>query len=362
MFDYMSEARLQTETGSESGFTLGPGQTRFDAQGNPIAQVGAAPAGDRGQVMLAQQVLANPASTPEQIAAANVVVETGGATTLPQAVQALTAGAPTPETPSAAEQEIARLMSLGYSREDAVLAQAGVLQLDSDGVLRNTITGEPVLPQTSGLSVDSAGAVAGPPRDTTGTSLFDRVGQTTGVLSAGAGVLESTVGQLTGTALFPERAQSIQELNTLRGVLVDAFRNSGRLLSQELNLLLDEVAPGSSVFQSPGQLRAKMEAIDAELRQRLAEERARAADPGVPTRERTASANLSRDIERVLVRLHQPSPTAIPDNEQFRMVLSNPMTAQPLQEIAAEVNMTPEQLWALMSPQERETFLISVED
>jgi hypothetical protein len=132
MFDYMSEARLQTATGSESGFTLSPGQTRFDAQGNPIAEVGAAPAGDPGQVMLAQQVLTNPASTPEQIAAANVVVETGGATTLPQAVQALTAGAPDADT-TVRTQRVATLAE-GFT-------ESGVPPEQADALARGIVDG-----------------------------------------------------------------------------------------------------------------------------------------------------------------------------------------------------------------------------
>jgi hypothetical protein len=312
----MSEARQQFSAlqGREAAsFTLGPGQTRFDAQGAPIASI-----------------------------------------------------APEPSAPSAPEQTIARLMELGYTREQAIQAQAGILTLDNDGVLRNTITGESVLPQTAGLSPAAAElgaeeapapapAQAGPPPDPTGTSLFARIGQTTGLRSAGEGVLESTLGQAFDEPLFPERAQSIQELNTLRGVLVDAFRNSGRLLSQELALLLDEVAPGSSVWQSPGQLRAKIAAIDTELRTRLQEERNRAVDPGVPTREQTASANLARDIERVLDRLHRPSPTAAaPDPAQPVIDVPAAVLSSPALVGAAERHgVTVEELWQFLSPEAR---------
>jgi len=317
LYDYMSEARQQVSALQErepSSFTLGPGQTRFDAQGNPIASV-----------------------------------------------------APEPPTPSAPEQTIARIMELGYTRGDAIRVQTGLNVFDNDGVLRDAITGETILPQTAGLSpaapepgaeapAPAARAQAGPPRDTTGTSLFDRIGQTTGLLSAGAGVLESTLGQAFDASLFPERAQSIQELNTLRGVIVSAFRDSGRLLSQELALLLDEVAPGSSVWQSPGQLRAKIEAIDTELRIRLEEERNRAVDPGVPTREQTASANLARDIERVLDRLHRPSPTAAAP-EPVESVIDVPaavLRSPALVGAAERHGVTVEELWQFLSPEARE--------
>jgi hypothetical protein len=181
-------------------------------------------------------------------------------------------------------------------------------------------------------------------------------------------LLESTVGQVTGGAIFPERAETIQELNTLRGVLVDAFRNSGRLLSQELALLLDEVAPGSSVWQSPGQLEAKMTSIDRELRQRLAEERARANDRGVPTTERTASANLARDIDRVLTRLHQPAngggadaPSDARETETLPEEVRRSPAYQQLRAAAEDSGVTPEEIWQFLSPGARERFMQGAE-
>jgi hypothetical protein len=270
---------------------------------------------------------------------------------------------------TAAELQIQRLLELPEvtDRETAIRIRDGVLTIDNDGVLRNTATGEPVNRPTAGLSAPRDTSEVGPPRDETGTSLFNRVGQATGLLSAGAGLLESTVGQLTSDPLFPERAETIQELNTLRGVLVDAFRNSGRLLSQELQLLLEEVAPGSSVWQSPGQLRAKVGSIDRELRQRLAEERARADDPGVPTSERTASANLARDIDRVLTRLHQPAasaaPASAPEPEASNIpeeVRRSPVFEQ-LRASAEQSGVTPEEVWQFLPDSAKQRFLEGVQ-
>lgn len=282
-----------------------------------------------------------------------------------QAAEMRQQGAVGSDRDTAAELQIQRLLELPEvaDRATAIRIRDGVLTLDNDGVLRNTATGEPVNPPTAGLSVPRDTFEVGPPRDETGTSLFDRVGQATGLLSAGAGLLESTVGQVTGGPLFPERSETIQELNTLRGVLVDAFRNSGRLLSQELQLLLEEVAPGSSVWQSPGQLRAKVGSIDRELRQRLAEERARADDPGVPTSERTASANLARDIDRVLTRLHQPAASAAPARAQDAEVPSIPPEIQrspvfeQLRRSAEQSGVTPEEVWQFLPDSAKQRFL-----
>jgi hypothetical protein len=135
LYDYMSEARQQFSAlqGREAAsFTLGPGQVRFDSEGNPIAEVGAAPAGDLGQVALAQRVLTDPNSTPVQRAAAAVVVQTGGATPLAQAVTALTAGAPTaasegdPGQVALAQQVLADPNSTPAQRDAAsVVVQTG---------------------------------------------------------------------------------------------------------------------------------------------------------------------------------------------------------------------------------------------
>ena len=275
-----------------------------------------------------------------------------------------------PAAPSAKEQQIARIMEANpdVDRATAINIADGVVQIDSEGTLRSTVDGQPVTGLRAGRSVEpDAATLDGPPRDTTGTSLFNRVGQVTGAVSGLQGVLSNTVGQgveaLGGDPLFPERTETIQEFNTMRGQLIDAFRNSGRMLSQELQLLLQEVAPGSSVFQSPGQLQIKMDSIDRELRRRLVEERARASDPAVPAKEQAASADLANSLDRVLTRLHSPQggagsaeePTtegaALPDE-----VRRSPAFAR-IESAAQSSGVTPEEVWQFLSDEAKQRFL-----
>jgi hypothetical protein len=83
---------------SSAGFTLSPGQTRFDAQGNPIAAAPTIAAGNPGEVAAAQIMLANPNATPIQREAAQIVVDTNGETGMTQAVASLTAGQDSADT------------------------------------------------------------------------------------------------------------------------------------------------------------------------------------------------------------------------------------------------------------------------
>jgi muramidase (phage lysozyme) len=150
------------------------------------------------------------------------------------------------------------------------------------------------------------------PYDLTGQSLFNRAPMITGVVARAADAARSSVGQvwelLGGEPIAPEQARAAQEFAIFRNKAIATFRNAPRLLAQELELLLDDVAPNKTATMSPGTLEIKLQEIDRYLRREEEIARARSKDPGLTLDQRNEEAALARDIRDTLMLLHAPPP------------------------------------------------------
>jgi hypothetical protein len=144
-------------------------------------------------------------------------------------------------------------------------------------------------------------------------SVFNRASDATGLLSAAAQLGANTIGQASEAlgfgGLFQEEVGASQALNIFKSKVVGALGSSerGRMLAQELAMLIEEVAPAPGVFVSPETMRTRLTEIDAELRSRLAEVSADVNDTTLPAKDREDARRLAAGIESAIRELHAPS-------------------------------------------------------
>jgi hypothetical protein len=144
-------------------------------------------------------------------------------------------------------------------------------------------------------------------------SVFNRASDATGLLSAAAQLGANTIGQASEFfgfgGMFQEEVGARQALNTFKSKVVGALGSSerGRMLAQELAMLIEEVAPAPGVFVSPETMRTRLTEIDAELRSRLAEASADVNDTALPAKDREDARRLAAGIESAIRELHAPS-------------------------------------------------------
>jgi hypothetical protein len=144
-------------------------------------------------------------------------------------------------------------------------------------------------------------------------SVFNRASDATGLLSAAAQLGANTIGQASEAlgfgGLFQEEVGASQALNIFKSKVVGALGSSerGRMLAQELAMLIEEVAPAPGAFVSPETMRTRLTEIDAELRSRLAEVSADVNDTTLPAKDREDARRLAAGIESAIRELHAPS-------------------------------------------------------
>jgi putative intracellular protease/amidase len=375
--DYMAEARLQVGALTErtgGGFTLSPGQQRFDAAGNPIAAVPDAPAGDPGQVLAAQNILANPDSTPDQRNAAQIVLDTGGATTLPQAVDALTAGAPSPDE-SARAQRIdtmqAAFMDRGVAPDAARELAAGL----ADGRYReqaHPVTGELAVYDRAALLTgqDPQSAQVFPPPP--GPSDYNPppimnpdldYAQAFGPAGVALNALNNLGEALGLGVLDPNNREAVQTVRRLAtaGRIAAAIEVGGRPSAYLLEMYQDLETNPAQLFTGPDTARIRLENQRAatvrelrELDELLAPDSP--IDPATRSQayqRRLATLPLLTDLDAVLNGLaaapaEPPGASELPD-----AVRQNDRAMAALNSRAESLGLSPEEIWQFLSEDAR---------
>jgi hypothetical protein len=248
---------------SSAGFTLSPGQTRFDAQGNPIAAAPTIAAGNPGEVAAAQIMLANPNATPIQREAAQIVVDTNGETGMTQAVASLTAGQDSADT-----ERMERVATLTAAFEEQNVPPDRAQEL-AEGMVAGRFLVQPD-PETGALTVyDKTALITGskpedaqlfPPvetqRDYSPPSILSsRIDYTVafgpeGVIKNALNNLGEAVGLGLAYANNREAVQLVQRLATA-GRIASAIEVGGRPSAYTLEMFKDlETAP-AQLFTGP---------------------------------------------------------------------------------------------------------------
>lgn len=140
-------------------------------------------------------------------------------------------------------------------------------------------------------------------------SLMDNVGQLGGVQGAIKDITKSVIGQFSDDP-DPAYTKALTTFNSWRNDAIQSIRSSGRMLSQELELIINDVAPEAGLLTGPDVLKNRVEAVDAKLRQKLNQEQRtletmRSSGFSTDTK-MTDQLLLITDIESVLESLHAP--------------------------------------------------------
>lgn len=214
---------------------------------------------------------------------------------------------------SAKEEQIARLMSTGLSRDQAIGIADGRMRLDT-----NPVTGERVIVD---LGVGTSSPVAQPNYDETpapgeqgsasdpgGLKLWDMVDDATGVASSVGVVSSNTLGQLPGAlgdAFTDEAAvRAEREFELFKRDLIRSLSLNPRFPVAEQQRIEGLMERGA--FVDSGTLRISLETMDREMARIERELSASVQDPGTPLKQRAADQQTLRAIRAARQRMGVP--------------------------------------------------------
>jgi hypothetical protein len=326
----------------------------FATQGNP------------GEVAAAQTVLANPNATATQREAAQIVVATNGATTMPDAVASLIAGeasAPSTETERAfsAAQETAA--QEGRLSEFTARYPNGVMDFMRE--LRQ-VEGTGLPPGPAQATIDMA--TLPPVGDSIPGSLLAEADLLGGVQGAAQRGIRATAGQLFSDFTQPEFSRVETAYNSWRNDAIQSLRAGGRLLAQELQLIERDVAPQPGVTVAPEVFVRQLQTVDGELRRKMAALEATGQlliDEGFRDSTDFRENLIARSqLAAVLQGLHEPkevfavnpsAENAVSDGVP-ETVRNNASAFADLSAAAEKAGLTPEDVWQALSEDDRQLF------
>lgn len=155
---------------------------------------------------------------------------------------------------------------------------------------------------TQGAAAPAPAAQPGAPAPET---LWETAGDVTGIRP----MLEekwTEIGGQFGADGYPDTVRKRQGAVAATNDLIRALSINPRFPVGEIERLSQEVQINPSMWDSPVALRARMQAIDSYLQQRLVNERAAAVDPALPAETRQAAASAAKDITNFLQFLGVP--------------------------------------------------------
>jgi hypothetical protein len=252
---------------------------------------------------------------------------------------------------TAKEQQIARLMETGLSREIAIGIADGRYAV-SDGRVLDRATGQ--------ILGEVPLAFSEPPAEASGQGgLYSRADDATGVIPSIGRAASATLGQLPGVGgLFqaPDMVAAGQAYQQAQNDLVRALSINPRFPVAEMQMIRDELGIRPGAFRSPADTRVKMRELDSYLRRRADVERAAANDPTLPRSERDNAARAVRDIENFVSLLGVPQDGAsqAPAQAGQEPVPAGARQNVQLQRAAEQYGLTIEELWQNLSPEARE--------
>jgi hypothetical protein len=309
-------------------FTLSPGQTRFNAAGQPIT------------------------TAPERPAREGFTLSPGQ-TRFDAAGQPITTAPERPVRDPAREIKIEDIMrTFGVDRRTAVGIESGVLRPIADPVTGQTrlidltnntfrettpaapapapapappapaplVTGSraglnpPPVEPAPAAPAPSPAAEAPPAPNQTLYQLAQRP-RTTGLTPLALQGGQSVLGQFGANIIDPELTERRQTFSTTQGDLIRALSINPRYPVDEMKRIREEISIEPRAFTDPQSLLARMRSVGRSLRTRLADEERAGADPLLPADDRRAALRAAEDIRNFLAKLGAPedqSPTAAP--------------------------------------------------
>jgi hypothetical protein len=249
------EQELNAPTGQ--GFSLSPGQTRFGADGRPIASLPEAPPRDRESEARINALMSGRGMTRQQ--AENIVYNFE---------QVITD--PTLQAPMIVDRTTGQGRRIN-TPDDQPQAQ----------------TAQPGPDRTLFSMADEIAGVRPAAIDA-----YNRVGPQLGL---------DPIGGVSGVR---------QEFQLATRDLVRALQTNPRFSEGERKAIAQDLDMGASIFDSPAALRERMTAIDTALRRRLENERRAATNPNLPSEQQRQALSAANHIENYLMNLGAPQPDA----------------------------------------------------
>jgi hypothetical protein len=311
-------------------FTLSPGQTRYDAAGQPIT------------------------TAPERPTREGFTLSPGQ-TRFDAAGQPITTAPERPVRDPAREIKIQDIMdTFGVDRRTAVGIESGVLRPIADPVTGQTrlidltsntfrettpapaapaapappapaplVTGPranitpPHAAEPAPAAPAPAPAAAAPPATAPSQTLYQLAQRplTTGLTPAALQYGQNVLGQFGANIIDPELTERRQTFSNTQGDLIRALSINPRYPVDEMKRIREEINIEPRAFTDPQSLLARMRSVGKSLRTRLADEERAGADPSLPVDDRRAALRAAEDIRNFLAKLGAPedqSPTAAP--------------------------------------------------
>jgi hypothetical protein len=222
---------------------------------------------------------------------------------------------------SEAEQEIARLIELGYTRQQAIALKEGLIKTEVDPVTKqvftyNVATGQQV-PVTLGEEAKAQirqrflGERSQVPTDETtepsSESLAQMAIESTGIIPSLVTAAQKVMGQF-GVPFFdaPQIVEARQTIAAEKNTLLRALSANPRFPVAEMKRLQKEIDIEPSAFNDPVSMKAKLIGVKETLERRLENERSVADDATKPPKQRADAEKAMTDIQNFLNVLGDP--------------------------------------------------------
>jgi hypothetical protein len=247
---------------AEKGFSLSPGQTRFDASGNPVASV------------------------PER-----------------------------PQRDTAMDAKIAEMMSsLGVDRRTAAGIATGAVKVVTDPVnnrpflvdLASGSTRALAMPQTAQAEPQpTAQAPATPTAQSQMPTAYDAVSGSTGVVPAVRRAVSATIGQAAPSLSAPDIAEKDTVLGAVRQGLIEALSISGRPPVVEQERIL-KMIPSGGALENPVDATAQLGTLKQIVERQIADDTTYSQRTDIPAKAAQEATERVRALRRVLGQIGEP--------------------------------------------------------
>jgi hypothetical protein len=279
-------------------FTLSPGQTRYDAAGQPITTAPERPVRDPARETKIQDIM-DTFGVDRRTA---VGIESGVLRPIADPVTGQT-----------------RLIDLTNNtfRETTPAAPAAPAPSAPAPLVtgpRANITPPPAAEPAPAAPAPAPAAEAPPAPNQTLYQLAQRP-LTTGLTPAALQYGQNVLGQFGANIIDPELTERRQTFSNTQGDLIRALSINPRYPVDEMKRIREEINIEPRAFTDPQSLLARMRSVGKSLRTRLADEERAGADPSLPVDDRRAALRAAEDIRNFLAKLGAPedqSPTAAP--------------------------------------------------
>jgi len=268
-------------------FTLSPGQTRYDAAGQPITTAPERPVRDPARETKIQDIM-DTFGVDRRTA---VGIESGVLRPIADPVTGQT-----------------RLIDLTNNtfRETTPAAPAA----PAPPAPAPLVTGPRanITPPPAAEPAPAAPAPAPPPPTAPPQTLYELAATpvTTGLTPAALQLGQNVLGQFGANIISPELTERRQAFDTAQGELVRALAINPRFPVDEMRRIREELNIKPSALTDPQSLLAKMRSIDTSLRERLVNEERAGADASLPVEMRRNALRAAEDIRNFLARLGVP--------------------------------------------------------